>query len=175
VKSQLNKAGGNMSCIFIIVNKCKIQVFERNERYQNVRIRIKCETDYFMNHEDYTQTAQLLASEIKDELNIKDYSSHTILFIYDRIKTTDTVKFITAFQDAKFFQQMTLGNAITLISIAKKWYDKEKKLFISFENTKYEIMLNEYRYFVTKESSAASMYKLDANELISYLSGICAE
>lgn len=164
-----------MSCIFIVVNKRKYEVFIRNERYQNERIRIKCEDEYLMNHDDYTRVAQLLASEIKDEQNIKDYSKHTVLFIYDRMKTTDALKFMSAFQDARLFQQMTLGNALTLIAIANKWYNPEKKLFISFQHTKYEIMLNEYRYFVTKESSSASMHQLDANELIRYLSGICAE
>lgn len=164
-----------MSCIFMIAHKRKFQIYERTERYQNELIRIKCEDEFYMNHDDYSQVAQLLAAEIKDELNIKDYSKHSILFIYDRIPTAEVVKFMSAFQSAKIFQQMTLGNALTLVAITKKLYDLNKTLYIAYEQSKYEVKLNEYRYFVTKESSAAPVHKLDATELIRYLSGICAE
>lgn len=164
-----------MSCIFIIATKQKFQVFRRTERYQNERIRIKCEDEYYMNHDDYHQMAQLLAAEIKDELNMNDFTKHTVLFIYDRMKTADTLNFISAFKDAKHFQQMTLGNALTLIAITMKLYETGKKLYIAFEQNKYAIESNQFRYFETKASSAAPIHQLDADELIRYLSGICAE
>ncbi len=164
-----------MGCIFIIVHKNKFQIYERTERYQNELVRIKCEDEFYLRHDDYSQAGQFLSAEIKDELNIKDYSKYAILFIYESMSVAEVVEFMSTFQDAKQFQQMTLGNALTLVTITKKIYDPNKALYVSYENSTYEIKLNQYRYFETRQNSVASMYRFNAPELISYLSGICAE